>query len=106
MVERKKRRYRPGTVALREIRGLQKTVKMIIPAAPFIRTVREITNSVSREPKHWTPDALLAIQEAAEEYVIQLFEDSNLCAIHAKRVTLMKKDFELARRIGGKGSIW
>ncbi|KAM2280445.1 hypothetical protein ACFX1S_041170 [Malus domestica] len=104
--QQKKRRYRPGTVALREIRHLQKTVEMIIPAAPFIRTVREITNFVSREPKRWTPDALLAIQEAAEDYVIQLFEDSNLCAIHAKRVTLMKKDFELARRIGGKGRIW
>ncbi|PQQ12471.1 histone H3-like centromeric protein HTR12 [Prunus yedoensis var. nudiflora] len=98
--QRKKRRFRPGTVSLREIRHFQKTCSLLIPAAPFIRAVREVSNNLSHGTIRWTPDALLAIQEAAEDYLVHLFEDSMLCAIHAKRVTLMKKDFELARRIG------
>ncbi|KAH0980154.1 hypothetical protein GBA52_007331 [Prunus armeniaca] len=104
--QRKKRRFRPGTVALREIRHFQKTCSLLIPAAPFIRAVREVSNNLSHGSIRWTPDALLAIQEAAEDHLVHLFEDSMLCAIHAKRVTLMKKDFELARRIGGIGRQW
>ncbi|XP_038980740.1 histone H3-like isoform X1 [Phoenix dactylifera] len=99
---RKRRRFRPGTVALREIRKLQKTWTLLIPAAPFVRLVREITNFYSRDVSRWTPEALVAIQEAAECYILGLFEDANLCAIHAKRVTLMQKDIQLARRIAGK----
>nr|WIM49692.1 centromere-specific histone H3 variant [Allium cepa] len=98
---RKKHRFRPGTVALREIRKYQKTAELLIPAAPFIRLVREITNLYSKEVTRWTPEALLAIQEAAEFFIINLLEEANLCAIHAKRVTLMQKDIQLARRIGG-----
>ncbi|KAK9910217.1 hypothetical protein M0R45_034188 [Rubus argutus] len=104
--QRKKRRNRPGSVALREIRHFQKTVKLVIPAAPFIRTVREITNNLSHDVTRWTAEALECIQEAAEDYLVNLFEDSMLCAIHAKRVTLMRKDFELARRLGGLGRRW
>ncbi|KVI08480.1 Histone core, partial [Cynara cardunculus var. scolymus] len=100
---RRHHRYRPGAKALREIRRLQKTVNLLIPAAPFIRTVKEISNYIAPEVTRWQAEALQALQEAAEDYLIQLFEDSMLCAIHARRVTLMKKDWELARRIGKKG---
>ncbi|KAL6322279.1 hypothetical protein AAG906_005246 [Vitis piasezkii] len=104
--QRKPFRYRPGTVALREIRRFQKTTHLLIPAAPFIRTVREISYFFAPEISRWTAEALVALQEAAEDYLVHLFEDAMLCAIHAKRVTLMKKDWELARRIGGKGQPW
>uniref|UniRef100_A0A5B6YN66 Histone H3-like centromeric protein CENH3 n=1 Tax=Davidia involucrata TaxID=16924 RepID=A0A5B6YN66_DAVIN len=104
--QRKPYRHRPGMVALREIRQFQKTWKLLIPAAPFIRTVREISNFFAPQVSRWTPEALVALQEAAEDYLVHLFEDAMLCAIHAKRVTLMKKDWELARRLGGKGQPW
>ncbi|KAI7734623.1 hypothetical protein M8C21_018967 [Ambrosia artemisiifolia] len=104
--KKKQHRFKPGTQALREIRRLQKTVHLLIPAAPFIRTVREISNYLAPEITRWQAEALQALQEAAEDYIIQLFEDSMLCAIHAKRVTLMKKDWELARRLGKKGQPW
>ncbi|KAF9614920.1 hypothetical protein IFM89_021350 [Coptis chinensis] len=104
--QRKRRRYRPGTVALREIRHYQKTFKLVIPAAPFIRVVRECTDAFSNVVTRWTAEALSAIQEAAEDYLVHLFEDAMLCAIHAKRVTLMQKDWQLARRIGGRVQRW
>ncbi|XP_044501532.1 histone H3-like centromeric protein HTR12 isoform X2 [Mangifera indica] len=104
---RKPYRYRPGTKALREIRMFQNSTKLLIPAASFIREVRTITYRIaSPDVNRWTPEALIAIQEAAEDFLVHLFEDAMLCAIHARRVTLMKKDFELARRIGGKGQPW
>ncbi|CAA6654475.1 unnamed protein product [Spirodela intermedia] len=81
-------RFKPGTVALREIRKYQKSSMLLIPAAPFIRTVREVTSYCTKEVTRWTPEALVAIQEAAEDFLVHLFEDANLCAIHAKRVTL------------------
>ncbi|KAK4738891.1 hypothetical protein R3W88_002588 [Solanum pinnatisectum] len=103
---KQKRRYRPGIVALREIRHFQKTWNLVIPAAPFIRLVREISHFFAPGVTRWQAEALIAIQEAAEDFLVHLFEDAMLCAIHAKRVTLMKKDFELARRLGGKGQPW
>ncbi|XP_059312499.1 histone H3-like centromeric protein CENH3 isoform X2 [Lycium ferocissimum] len=103
---KQKKRYRPGTVALREIRHFQKTWNLVIPAAPFIRLVREISHFFAPGVTRWQAEALIAIQEAAEDFLVHLFEDAMLCAIHAKRVTLMKKDFELARRLGGKGQPW
>ena len=67
--------------------------------------VREITQTYNSTPadgeKRWQAEALLALQEACEFYMVHLFEDSNLCAIHAKRVTIMVKDIQLARRIRG-----
>ncbi|KAF5192192.1 histone H3 [Thalictrum thalictroides] len=104
--QRKPHRWRPGTVALREIRHYQKSSALLIPTAPFVRLVREITNQFSNEVNRWTAEALLAIQEAAEAHLINLFEDSMLCAIHANRVTLMQKDWQLARRIAGKERHW
>nr|AJO61192.1 CenH3 [Lathyrus clymenum]AJO61194.1 CenH3 [Lathyrus clymenum]AJO61195.1 CenH3 [Lathyrus clymenum]AJO61196.1 CenH3 [Lathyrus clymenum]AKA94126.1 centromere-specific variant of histone H3 [Lathyrus clymenum] len=104
--ERKKRRNKPGTVALREIRKLQKTCQLLIPYAPFVRCVREITNQVSSTVTRWTPQALLSLQEAAEDTLIRMFEVGWLCTLHAKRVTLMKKDIELTRRVTGIGRPW
>mmetsp|Transcript_20679 Transcript_20679/g.35386 ORF Transcript_20679/g.35386 Transcript_20679/m.35386 type:complete len:148 (-) Transcript_20679:869-1312(-) len=100
-VERKKKRYRPGTVALREIRKYQKSVDLLIRKLPFARLVKELSNAVAPEPFRWTAEALLALQEATEDFMVHLFEDCNLCAIHAKRVTIMPKDLQLARRIRG-----
>ncbi|KAJ0235657.1 histone H3-like centromeric protein HTR12 [Hirschfeldia incana] len=97
-------RYKPGTVALREIRHFQKSSNLLIPAAPFIREVKSITQTVAApEVTRWTAEALIALQEAAEDFLVGLFSDSMLCAIHAGRITLMRKDFELARRLSGKG---
>ncbi|GAX77127.1 hypothetical protein CEUSTIGMA_g4573.t1 [Chlamydomonas eustigma] len=99
--QRKKPRYRPGTVALREIRKYQKSTELLVRKLPFSRLVREISNMVAPEPFRWTAEALLALQEATEDFMVHLFEDCNLCAIHAKRVTIMPKDLQLARRIRG-----
>ncbi|XVE73734.1 hypothetical protein DITRI_Ditri11bG0142300 [Diplodiscus trichospermus] len=103
---KKPHRFRPGTRALHEIRKFQKTTKLLIPAASFIREVRAITYQFAPEINRWQAEALVAIQEAAEDYLVQLFGDAMLCAIHAKRVTLMKKDIQLARRLGGLGQPW
>ncbi|XP_065864176.1 histone H3-like centromeric protein CENH3 isoform X2 [Euphorbia lathyris] len=105
-IKKKRHRFRPGTVALREIRKFQKTTELLIPAAPFIRLVRGLTAQYSLEVNRWTAEALVGLQEAAEDFLVHLFEDSMLCAFHARRVTLMKKDLELARRLGGKGQPW
>ncbi|KAK6918259.1 Histone H2A/H2B/H3 [Dillenia turbinata] len=90
---RKPHRYRPGTVALREIRHFQKSVELLIPAAPFIRTVKEISNFYAPDVSRWTAEALVALQEAAEDFLVGLFEDAMLCTLHAKRVTLSKLKF-------------
>ena len=95
---KKKRRFRPGTVALREIRRYQKSTELLIRQAPFRRLVRELIEDC-RTGLRVAPQAFKALQEAAEAYLVGLFEDVNLCAIHAKRVTIMPKDIQLARRI-------
>mmetsp|Transcript_2097 Transcript_2097/g.5814 ORF Transcript_2097/g.5814 Transcript_2097/m.5814 type:complete len:150 (-) Transcript_2097:213-662(-) len=100
-VSKGKRRYRPGTRALKEIRKYQKSTDLLLRKLPFARLVREIGNMVAPEPFRWTAEALLALQEATEAFLVGLFEDCNLCAIHAKRVTIMPKDLQLARRIRG-----
>ena len=94
-------RTRPGTVALREIRRLQRSTDLILPKYPFQRIVREIARGSNVEIR-FQSQAILAIQEAAEAFMTNLFEDANLCAIHANRVTLMPKDIALARRIRGE----
>lgn len=98
---KKPRRYRPGTVALREIRRYQKSTELLIRKAPFQRLIREIAQDI-RLNVRFQGTAILAMQEAAEAYLVSLFEDTNLCAIHAKRVTIMPKDIQLARRIRGE----
>ena len=98
---KKPHRYRPGTVALREIRKYQKSTELLIRKAPFQRLVREIAQDFKNDLR-FQSTAVLALQEASEAYLVGLFEDTNLCAIHAKRVTIMPKDIQLARRIRGE----
>jgi histone H3 len=98
---KKPHRFRPGTVALREIRKYQKSTELLIRKLPFQRLVREIAQDYKTDLR-FQSSAIAALQEAAEAYLVGLFEDSNLCAIHAKRVTIMNKDLQLARRIRGE----
>eukprot|EP00630_Chrysocystis_fragilis_P004315 CAMPEP_0197391690 /NCGR_PEP_ID=MMETSP1165-20131217/3267_1 /TAXON_ID=284809 /ORGANISM="Chrysocystis fragilis, Strain CCMP3189" /LENGTH=204 /DNA_ID=CAMNT_0042917285 /DNA_START=212 /DNA_END=827 /DNA_ORIENTATION=- len=98
---KKPHRYRPGTVALREIRKYQKSTELLIRKLPFQRLVREIAQDFKTDLR-FQSTAILALQEASEAYLVGLFEDTNLCAIHAKRVTIMPKDIQLARRIRGE----
>ncbi len=100
---KKPKRFRPGTVALRQIRQYQKSTELLIKKLPFQRLVREISQEFKTDLK-FQSTALMALQEAAEAYLVGLFEDTNLCAIHAKRVTIMPKDIQLARRIRGERS--
>ena len=96
-------RYRPGTVALREIHSYQKSTELLIRRLPFQRLVREIAQDY-KSRLNFASGAILALQEAAEAYLVGLFEDTNLCAIHAKRITIMPKDIQLARCIRGERS--
>ena len=98
---KKPHRYRPGTVALQEIRRYQKSTDLLIRRLPFQRLIREIAQDIKTDLQ-FQSSALMALQEAAEAYLVGLFEDTNLCAIHAKRVTIMPKDIQLARRIRGE----
>ena len=99
----KKRRFRPGTAALREIRKYQKSTELLIRKLPFQRLVREIAyNLRGHESVRFQSTAIMALQESAEAYLVGLFEDTNMCALHAKRVTILPKDMMLARRIRGE----
>ncbi|XP_063336608.1 histone H3-like centromeric protein A [Pelmatolapia mariae] len=100
-VSPKKRKFRPGTRALMEIRKYQKSTDLLLRKAPFARLVHEVCQSFSRERLRWQVYALLALQEAAEAFLVLIFSDANLCAIHAKRVTVFPRDIQLARRIRG-----
>merc|ERR1711874_642007 len=100
---KKPHRYRPGTVALREIRKYQKSTDLLIRKLPFQRLVREIAQNFCTELRFQSA-ALEALQEASEAYLVGLFEDTNFCAIHAKRVTIISRDIQLARRIRGEPS--
>ena len=106
---KKPHRYRPGTVALWEIRRYQNGTELQIRKAPFSRLVREITIDIQKgldkdrdRVDRWTGEAVGALQEASEAYITSLFEDSNLATIASKRVTVMPKDMQLVRRIHGE----
>ena len=101
---KKPHRYRPGTVALREIRKFQKTTCLLFRKLPFYRLVREVMGDFNTK-LNIQAYAVLALQEAAEAYLVGLFEDTNLCAIHAKRVTIMPRDIQLARRLRGEDTL-
>lgn len=102
LVMQNQRIYTLGERALREIRQYQNGSDLLIRRLPFARLVREIQQGLARQTYSWQASAILALQEAAEAHLIGLFEDTNLCAIHAKRVTIMPKDMQLARRIRGQ----
>ena len=101
------RPYRPSSLALQQIRRYQKSTKLLIKRHPFQRLVRDIA---IKYHKKFQIAALSALQEASEAYLVGLFEDTNLCTIHARRVTIMPKDIQLARRIRGEDelirSVW
>ncbi|KAI8648111.1 hypothetical protein NCS56_01543000 [Fusarium sp. Ph1] len=101
---RARRRLRPGTGALQEIRAYQDTTDLLLNTLPFTRVIKEIAVNMrpAGESFRWQTQAIQALQEMTEAYLVSLFEDANLYAIHAKRVTLMLRDFQLARRIRGK----
>jgi histone H3 len=106
--QHKKSRYRPGTVALREIRRYQKSTELLVRKLPFQRLVREIAQEIvglSETGKscdyRFQGTAIMALQEASEAFLVHMFENTNLCATHAKRSTIMPKDMQLARRIMG-----
>jgi len=94
-------RYRPGTVALREIRRYQKSTDLLIRRRPFQRLVREVAQKF-RTDMRFQMSALAAIQEAAEAHLVHLFADTNMCALHGKRVTIQQKDMRLAVRLRGE----
>ena len=98
---KKPHRYRPGTVALREIRKHQKSAELLLRKLPFQRLVREIAQDFKSDLR-FKPQSVMALQEASEAYLVGLHEDTNLCCIHAKRVTIFPKDVQLARRIRGE----
>lgn len=110
--ESQKRRFRPGERTQQEIKHYQSTVNLQFQKVPFQRLVRDLCIAVKEEEMdggglgeggglRFESQALVALQEAAEEYIVGLFEDANLCAMHAKRVTVMPRDMQLSRRIRG-----
>ena len=100
---KKPHRYRPGTVALREIRKYQKSTELLIRKLPFQRLVREIAQDFKCDLR-FQGSAILALQEASEAYLIGLLDDTHLCALHTNRITIAVKDMQLARRIRGERS--
>ena len=95
---KKPHKYRPGTRALMEIRRYQKMTKLLIRKLPFQRLIREVAQECKSNLR-FQSSAIVALQEAAESFLISLFEDTNLCAIHAKCIKIMPKDIKLAHRI-------
>ncbi len=102
---KKPHHFKPGTVALREIRRYQKSSELLIRKLPFQRLVREIGQDAKTDLRFQSA-ALAALQESAEAYLVGLFEDTNLCAIHARRVTIQPRDMQLARRIRGETDLY
>ena len=92
---RRPRRFRPGTVALREIRKYQKTTELLIRKIPFQRLVREIVHKMKGKDYKFQSTALLALQEASEQFLVNMFDQCNQIVIHGKRTTLMVKDIQL-----------
>ena len=99
---KKTRKYQPGTVALWEIQQFQKSTKLLIRKLPFSWLVHEIALEVGKYDLHFQGSTITCLQEAVETYVVGLMEDTNLCTIHAKKVTIMPKDIQLAHHIQGE----
>ena len=97
----KPHRYRAGTVALKDIHHYQGSTALLIRKLPFQRVVREIAQDIKTDLRFQSA-VILCLQEATEAYLVGLLDDANLCAIHARRVTIMPKDIQLARRIRGE----
>jgi histone H3 len=100
-VKTTKRRWHAGTVALRQIKSFQKSTSLLLRKAPFQRLVRELAGNY-KDGLRFASSAVLALQEATESYIVSVLSDTNLAAIHAKRVTIMPRDLHLARRLRGE----
>ena len=96
---RKPYRYRPGTVALRQIQQYQKSTELLIRKIPFQRLVREVVYQMNKKDYRIQSTALLALQEASEDYLVRMFDQCNQIAIHGKRTTLMVKDILLWKHL-------
>jgi histone H3 len=96
--ERKPHRWRPGTVALREIRRYQKSTELLLRKLPFQRLVREVAQR-TKPDQRFQASAIEAIQEASENFIVRLFQDGNLLALHASRVTVQAEDLRLANQL-------
>ena len=101
---RKPFRFRPGTVAPRDIKKYQKSTELLIRKIPFQRLVREIVYKLKDKDYRFQSTALLALQEAAEAFLVNMFDQCNDIAIHGKRVTVMRKDIQLWKRLHDFGS--
>ena len=99
---KKTRKYQPGTVALWEIWQFQKSTELLIWKLPISWLVCKIALEVGKYDLHFQGSAIICLQEAAEAYIVGLMEDTNLCVIHAKRVTIMPRDIQLAHCIWGE----
>lgn len=100
VIDAKTKKRKRGIIALREIRHYQRSTELLIPKTRFQRLVREIAQDF-KDDLRFLVVALGALQEAAEQFITRLLEDANLCAIHAKRVTVMPRDIQLAKRLQG-----
>jgi len=98
----RRRRVRPGQKALRDIRRYQRSTNPLVPLAPMVRIVKEIIQGMGKEVCRITASAVMALREAMEAYAVHLFEDAQLCALHARRITIKPSDLALARRIRGE----
>ena len=98
----KSKRFRPTDRWKNEVKKYQRSTDLLIRRLPFARLVKEITTGVNSRDFKWTVDAMQALQEATEAYIVGLMEDGVLCSIHARRVTLMVRDVQLAQRIRGR----
>ncbi len=103
MAVRKPHCWRPGTVAAKKIHKFQKTTDLLIRKAPFQHLVQEVALKFGKSDLQMQSKAVLALQEAAEYFMVDVFSDTNLCALHGKRVTIMVKDMALACCIRGIG---
>ena len=102
LMKAKKRRYRPGTVAAREIKRYQRSTDLLLPKASVARLIREITQNLQKPEVRFQTPALLALQEASEAYLVSMFETADKCRIHAGRETVIDADLELARYLESK----
>ena len=102
--KKKPRRYRLGSVALREIRQYQKSTELLIRKLPFQQLLRELAQDLGKINIRFQSGAIMTLQEASEAYLVGLLEDANLCTMHTKRVTIMTKDIQLVWRIRGERS--
>ncbi len=98
---RKPHRWRPGTVAIREIQKFKKNTDLLIRKAPVQRLVCKIALKFEKSNLQMQSTAVLALQEAADYFMVDVFSNTNLCTMHCKHVTIMKKDMVLACCIQG-----